>query len=122
MKIYVAAHCRWAGNHVATVLREAGHQITSRWLDMEFKPTDQHSSNEKPAIAQIDFDDDAEADALVLLAGPERYPGGKFVEAGIALGLGRRVVVIGRRENMLMWLPTVEQVETPEDAISLLAA
>jgi len=56
-----------------------------------------------------------DCDALVLVAGKEKYSGGKFVEAGIAIGLGKRVVVLGRRENMLLWHPLVTSVEEPED-------
>lgn len=119
MNIYVASHCRWAGLHVASVLRAAGHNITSRWLNSEFKPTDHHSAEERRVIAQEDFDDVVAADGLVLVAGPDRYPGGKFVEAGIALARGLRVVIIGRRENMLMWMPCIESVDTPEEASAL---
>jgi len=60
------------------------------------------------------------ADALILLAGPDKYSGGKFVEAGIAIGAGKRVIVIGRRENMLLWHPQVDRVDTVDEAIYLL--
>lgn len=117
MKIYVAAHCRWAGLHIAAVLRAAGHEITSRWLDQPFNPTGSVPLEERPGIAQQDAEDVIASDALVLIAGPDRYPGGKFVEAGVALGRGIKIVVIGRLENMLMWHPAIAQVDTPEAAV-----
>ena len=120
MKIYVASHCKLAGLHVATVLESADHFITARWLHSEFKPTEQYSAQAKFTVAQEDYDDVVASEALVLVAGPDKYSGGKFVEAGIALGLGKRVVVVGRRENMLLWHPSIEQVETPEEAARLL--
>jgi hypothetical protein len=120
MKIYVAAHCRWAAHYVALVLSYSGHEITSGWIYTDFKPTDQHDETERAGIAQDDFDDVARSDALVLVAGPDRYPGGKFVETGIALGMGKHVVVIGRRENMLIWLPSIRQVNDPHQAATLL--
>jgi nucleoside 2-deoxyribosyltransferase len=116
MKLYVAAHCRWAGSHVAAVLSERGHQITARWLSQPFGATTDYTPETCRDIAQQDMDDVCAADGLVLVAGPDRYSGGKFVEVGIALGTGKRVVVIGRRENMLMHHPSVEQVDTPEAA------
>lgn len=120
MKVYVASHCILEGQRVASVLSEAGHVVSSRWLNSEFKPTEQYVEPERSVIAQEDFDDVAASDALVLVAGPDRYPGGKFVETGIALGMGKRVVVIGRRENMLIWLPAIRQVGDPHAAADLL--
>lgn len=120
MKVYVAAHCRWAAHYVALVLQQHGHEVTSGWIYVDFKPTDQHVEPERSVIAQEDFDDVARSEALVLVAGPDRYPGGKFVETGIALGMGKHVVVIGRRENMLIWLPSIHQVNEPHEAATLL--
>jgi nucleoside 2-deoxyribosyltransferase len=120
MKIYVAAHCRWAGLHAASVLKSSGHEITSRWLQKTFLPVSEHTPEERCEIALEDVEDVLRADALVLVAGPDKYSGGKFVEAGIALGLGKSVVVIGRRENMLLWHPAVVAVDTPEQASHVL--
>lgn len=115
MRIYVASHDRWAACHVAEVLERHGHTVTSRWHSKEFLPTAEIGADERPVIAQEDYNDIAASDALVLIAGPDRYSGGKFVEAGIAVGLGRRVYVIGRRENMLMWLPSIVAVDSPQE-------
>ena len=117
MRVYVASHDRWAACHVADILRHQGHIVTSRWHGKEFLPTLSHTEAERAEIAQEDFDDVSASDALVLIAGPDRYSGGKFVEAGIALGQGKRVVVIGHRENMLLWLPTIQCVATPAEVM-----
>jgi nucleoside 2-deoxyribosyltransferase len=114
MNIYVASHSRALALDVAYVLRRDGHKITSRWHHKPFHPTSHHTPAECEAIAQEDYDDIVAADALVLIAGPDKYSGGKFVEAGIAIGLGKRVTVIGRRENMLLWLPGIRVVESVE--------
>lgn len=107
MKIYVASHSRELAQKMADDLADQGYTITSRWHGKEFHPTEHHTVNERRAIAQEDYDDICAADALVLIAGEEKYSGGKFVEAGIAIGQGKPVYVYGRRENMLMWLPAV---------------
>ena len=108
MNIYVASHSRELAVEAATALREAGHVTTSRWHDKAFHPTEHHTEVERREIAQEDYDDIAVADAL---AGPDRYSGGKFVEAGIAMGFGLPVTVVGRRENMLLWHPSIAAVE-----------
>lgn len=115
MKIYVACHSRWEAESTARGLRLGGHTITSRWHGRAFHPTSHHTPAECEAIAQEDYEDIVAADALVLVAGPDKYSGGKFVEAGIAIGLGKPVTVFGRRENMLLWLPSIRVVETMGD-------
>lgn len=119
MKVYVASHCRWAACHVASELK-GEHEIVSTWHESEFLPTNEKNENERGKIATADLNEIAESDALVLVSGPDRYPGGKFVEAGIAIGLGKRLVVIGRRENMLLWLPSIKCVSDPAQASSAL--
>ena len=123
MNIYIAAHNQAEAKLVAVVLTIHGHVITSRWLDKPFRPTRSYFFREREGIAQMDFDDVVACDALVLLCPPgrRRSPGGKFVEAGIALGLGRRVYVMGPRENMLLWHPRIIQVPHCRALVSHLA-
>jgi hypothetical protein len=116
MRVYIASHCRWAGLYAAARFEQLGHEVTARWLHEPFGATGDYSEAERQRIARMDADDVARADALVLIAGPDKYSGGKFIEAGIAIGMGKRVVIIGRRENMLLWLPEIECFNTPEDA------
>jgi nucleoside 2-deoxyribosyltransferase len=112
MRIYVACHNPVLAESMAQKLRERGHTITSRWHDgRPFLTTDQHTLKERQQIAEEDLADVSEADALVLIAGPDKYSGGKFVEAGFALGIGLPVYVSGRRENMLLWHEAVKPFE-----------
>lgn len=110
MKIYVASHCRWAALYVAKVLSENGLEITSRWHEGPFYPTDRYTFLERQRIAAEDIEDVTRADVLVLVAGPDKYSGGKFIEAGIAMGQNKQVFVLGRRENMLLWSEKVVSV------------
>lgn len=102
MKIYIACHSRELAQEFAASLK--GHEVTSRWHGKEFLPTGDHTVAERHAIAIEDLNDIKRADALVLIAGPDKYSGGKFVEAGIAYGMGKPVYVVGRFENMLTYL------------------
>lgn len=118
MKIYIACHDQRMAQAAATQLSGSGYFITSRWLSASFDKTESYTEKERAEIAKMDADDVLASEALVLIAGPDKYSGGKFVEAGIALGVGIRVYVIGRRENMLLWHPEVRHYETIDAMIA----
>jgi hypothetical protein len=115
MKVYIASHCRWAGLYCANILHEQGHEITSRWLFQPFLSTPEYTEGDRQQIAKMDFDDVSRSEALLLVSGPEKYSGGKFVEAGIALALGLPITVLGRRENMLLWCPSIAVIDHPSE-------
>ena len=117
MKLYIAGHNQIEAITAAKMLGREGHSITSRWLWAPFNPTEKYAPEKREEIATMDADDVTEADALVLLSCEARVPGGKFVEAGIALGQGKEVFVIGRRENMLLWHPRVYCFATIHECI-----
>lgn len=114
-KVYIASHSKDLAIEARDVLVSKGCEVISTWLDGEFKRTAEYTEAERRDIAARDAAEVYRADMLVLIAGDQYFAGGKFVEAGIALGLGRRVVVVGRRENMLLWHPVVEQVDRVDD-------
>jgi nucleoside 2-deoxyribosyltransferase len=117
MKLYIAAANQEDARGVAAMCRAAGHTITSQWLDEVFKPTADYTESERKDIAIVDANDVSAADALVLLASPKRIPGGKFVEAGIALGESKPVFILGHRENMLLWHPLCRRFDSAEDML-----
>ena len=99
MKVYLSCHHPDPARELAERLRAAGHQIVSDWHE---------DGEERPAPDDVktwcykaghNLDQIKTADVLVLIAGPVRYPGGKFVEAGFAYGIGVNVIALGRREN-----------------------
>lgn len=114
MRVYIASHCRWAGLYCASVLIGRGHEISSRWLFEPFLQTQDYTEAAREAIARMDYEDVVASDALLLVAGPDRYSGGKFVEVGIAVARDIPVTILGRRENMLMWLPSMRVIDTPQ--------
>lgn len=117
MKLYIAAADQAEARKVATALLCAGHEICADWLQMSFKRTGEYSVEERLAIARTDVNDVTLADGLVLLASDNQVAGGKFVEAGIAIGQGKPVFVVGRRENMLLWHHSVRQYDSVEKLI-----
>ena len=95
MTIYIAAPwpLRSEAQALCAQLREAGVAVRATWLDREL--------DELPG-ALADLADITLADALVLL-NPEEYrdsgTGGRHVETGYALALGRKVFILGVRSN-----------------------
>jgi nucleoside 2-deoxyribosyltransferase len=103
MKIYIASHNQRAARRLARILQMEYHTINSSWVFAgKFKKMRDHTVKERQEIAERDVDEVAAADVLVLISGA-RCPGGKFIEAGVALALGCHVFILGKRENMLTW-------------------
>jgi hypothetical protein len=123
MKFYLAArysrHPEMQG--VRDVLRGMGHEVTSRWIDLHTTITGDHSKsftpeilNSRPEECQIvgvhDLEDIRAADAIVFFSenGAPGMKGGRFVEWGYAYALQKRMILVGRRENVFHTLPEVE--------------
>lgn len=84
-------------------------QTTSRWLS-ETENGEGFDSTTM-IIAVRDRNDIERADALIGFTEPPRSTtsrGGRHVETGIALGLGKRVIIVGPRENVFHTLPEIE--------------
>jgi nucleoside 2-deoxyribosyltransferase len=114
-KVYLAAQYprRNEMKHVANLLRSNHIDVTSRWIEESLPLTTQLndiSFSQLLRFAEIDSEDIREADALVLfsedpLVGLPR--GTHHTEFGYAMGLGKRVIVIGGYENVFHYLPEV---------------
>lgn len=101
-------------------LEALGYVITSRWLlgnhetasNRGLGPVDPHDSM---PWALEDIEDVISADIVISFTEPARVEagrGGRHVEYGLALGLGKRCIVVGHRENVFHCLPQVEFYET----------
>lgn len=118
MKIYLAS--RYSRRSQLCEIRDElvrmGHVVTSRWLDTEWDRQSPDGSSAAPPeyrreYAEIDLQDVSAADVVANftekpgLANAGR--GGRHVEFGYALALGKQVVVIGHRENLFHEHPSV---------------
>ena len=114
MKVYIAARYdrRFEMLRVASVLFRAGHEVTSRWIEGG------RGGDSDRIVALEDLDDLARANCLVTFTeDPERNVawaarGGRHVEFGVALATGKRLCVVGPRENVFHHLPRVEVYAT----------
>jgi hypothetical protein len=129
MKIYLAT--RYSRNAEMRAIRDdltaLGHEVTSRWIDQHGGDLPEsivaEKLNSEPEncfkYAQIDVDDLTAADTVVSFTCDGGGKGGRHVEYGLALGLGKRLILVGSRENVFHTLP---QVEWYADAAAMLGA
>jgi hypothetical protein len=109
MRIYLAARFDRSDEmrDIAASLARAGHVVTSRWIHRRQTGPDLVSATE-------DIEDLAAADCLVSFTEhptrnvPWAARGGRHVEFGLALALGRRLCIVGPRENVFHHVPRVE--------------
>jgi hypothetical protein len=108
VKIYIASRYgrRFEMLGVTSVLMRAGHVVTSRWVE---------GRGEGPEVeAKEDIDDVLRADCLLSFSEEPTEQvtwaarGGRHVEFGVALATGKRLCLIGPRENVFHYLPRVE--------------
>lgn len=119
MKIYLAARYSRREEMLANarILNAIGHWVTSRWINGEHE---MHDDRPAPELArQFAEDDIADLEAADLVVAFTEEPGakkgrargGRHVELGYALGMGKQVVVVGHRENVFCHLPQVIHFE-----------
>jgi nucleoside 2-deoxyribosyltransferase len=123
-KVYIAA--RYARRDelkdFARELQDAGASIACRWLYADggaLLDDDLSPQSRAGKLAAIDFEDVQSADICLAFTEPGENPsgrGGRHTELGIALALGRRVILIGPREHVFHCLPQIEHYETWEAA------
>lgn len=120
--IYIAARFsqRPECNALAHALKAQGHTITSRWVkpnEDDVLPTGlsaQAADAERKRFAEEDCADVRACDWLVSIQGEPRSGGrgGRHVEFGYGLALGKRMISIGPRETVFHHLGEVLQFDT----------
>lgn len=113
-------------------LHTLGFRVYGRWLDGSHQLDDtgtpigdagellveqggQRAATLRRKFADDDFEDVMTADRLIAFTEVPRTSnsrGGRHVELGIALGQRKPVTIIGPRENVFCWVPSVEQFDT----------
>lgn len=110
---------------MAATLEAVGHVVVSRWLRAA-DGEDLSDRRQAADAAAIDLHDLSGADVLIAATdGPGAAAGGRggrHVELGFALALGRRVLVVGPPEHVFHHLPAVRCVDTWDEVEPVLAA
>ena len=104
-------------------LRSAGFEVTSRWLNGEHQAADENPGPLARLFAEEDYEDLMRAGVVIAFTEKPRTGasrGGRHVEWGIALAMGKRTLCVGPRENVFHWLPAVEQFDRWPSALAAL--
>lgn len=114
MKVYIAAlYSRRAEmENYANKIIDAGHTVTARWV---FGGEEGLS---RAQIALLDLEDVDKAEVVVSFTHAHGTPtvgGGRHVEFGYALAKGKKVILIGDRENVFHDHPQVETYQCLTD-------
>lgn len=117
MNIYIAARFsrRPEANALAHRLMNQGHTITSRWVRPDcdhVMPTGLSAQAADAERERFATEDIADVDACNMLISLQEEPrnnsrGGRHVEFGYALGLGKKICCVGPRETVFHHLPWV---------------
>lgn len=130
--VYLAA--RYSRNPemrgVRDVLTPLGYTVTSRWIDQhggdQLESATLAQLNTNPAGCAVygvhDVEDVQAADLVISFTGGEGGKGGRHVEFGLAVALGKDLVVVGPREHIFHTLPQVRQYDTWADFVRLEAS
>lgn len=126
MKVYLAGRYprRDELREYAKLFEAAGIQVTSRWLQENEALSSQmgdHTEDFYKQTAQIDLEDVYDADVVVFFSEDPKVPhvrGGRHVEFGYALGMGKGIAVIGPKENVFHYIEGVKHFTTVEEAVA----
>ena len=113
MRFYIASRQQETARAMRDAVIALGHSITSHWIeDPEFgaKKSDPEAHYKKWSV--LDEQDVRDCDELILLTEPGQYSmGGRHTETGMAIALGKRVNVVGGRENVFHRHPLAHNFE-----------
>ena len=131
MKIYLAGRYGRLEQfrELRSNLHELGHIVTSRWLDTNWSRNVDSGSSAAPEehrekFALIDIQDVLSADCVINFTeepdSTNGKRGGRHVEFGIALQAGKRLIVVGFRENLFHHHPSVEFFTDVQELLKVL--
>lgn len=108
MKFYLAARysAQERMRECASDLANLGHRVMSSWI------TGKHDGWQSGPAALEDVQDLAHSDCVISFTEEPRTltdsRGGRHVEFGMAWAFGKRLIIVGWRENVFHHLPNVE--------------
>lgn len=122
-KVYIAAPSESQAivKEMAYLLRQNGITITARWIHEDFKTQNTPALLREWAIK--DLEDVAAADILLAFNSEEfrhKGTGGRHVELGYAIALGKPILLYGARTNVFHHHPQVIELEDGENLLEAL--
>ena len=111
MKIYVAGKNLTRAQKVMGALRDHNHEIVFDWTV--------NYDEKKEELAQFELNGVRGADTLVYLWESDQESA--RYEAGMAMGLGKKIVISGDHDSFFFNLPNVTRVNSDEEIVEALS-
>jgi nucleoside 2-deoxyribosyltransferase len=105
------------------LLASRGFVVVARWIEGNHEISGVDDDKERVRFAQEDLADIQACDIVIMRSDPSFFRsgrGGRHVELGLAIAWGKRIVLVGERENVFHWLPQIDLVHSIASAISIL--
>ena len=120
MKIYLAAQFKEQAlmREWREKLRQNGHYVTSRWLEVS-EATEKESASTEAAKDLHDIHASEIMISHTINRGDLFTGGGRHIEFGFALALEKKLINVGGYESVFHQLPQVITVSTIEQAIEI---
>lgn len=120
MKIYLAAQFKEQKlmREWRKLLRQNGHYVTSRWLEVS-ETTEKESASVEAAKDLHDIHASEIVISHTINRGDLFTGGGRHIEFGFALALEKKLINVGGYESVFHQLPQVITVSTIEQAIEI---
>lgn len=120
MKIYLAAQFKEQNlmKEWRKLLRQNGHYVTSRWLEVS-EATEKESASVEAAKDLHDIHASEIMISHTVNRGDLFTGGGRHIEFGFALALEKKLINVGGYESVFHQLPQVITVSTIEQAIEI---
>lgn len=128
--VYLAARYerKWEMRKVRERITSRHVTVVSRWIDQEDQDEGLGADvlTEAPergiGYAVKDLEDIQHANLVIVFTGGGNGRGGYHTEVGYALGLGRRLMLVGPRENVFHCLEQVTRYETTDQIVKIMKA
>lgn len=131
MKFYLASGYSWRhvfAKELRPALEKLGHEVTSRWIDIEDRLTKDAGENEYAPWARniltMNQHDMRCADALILDTNGVRKDGngGAHYEVGFMRALGKQLFIVGKRLNTFHWDDEIIVVKDYNQLLKILSS
>ncbi|MBI2175625.1 MAG: hypothetical protein HYU35_02750 [Parcubacteria group bacterium] len=113
MKIYIAGKNIERARAVMNTLRKLGHRITFDWVG--------NIKNENDLTRKASYEREGIRDADVLIFLWEAEQESARYEAGMAMGLGKPIIVSGKKDAFFFRLPEVIKVQNDKEIPHILS-
>jgi len=102
MKIYIASFydTRDRLRPIIGLLERIGHTVTSRWISQQENEADNITDQDWRIYGERDLEDIRNADILICDTLDETPRGGREVELGYAMALGKLAITVGPKRNI----------------------